>query len=100
LCKSTPLAPICSPLGDAVTELCTLLPDLPLCSQNANVVSSLLGQVGQGSGSASPNTQTKPGVPTLPDFLKPPAAPDSGGGGSGGSFVDKLFGGLLGGGSR
>lgn len=88
LCRSTPLAPICSPAGDAIAELCTLLGALPICAQTGNAA---LAPNGAQPGS----TPTTP----VPDFLKPPAEPDEGGGGSGGSFTDKLFGGLLGGGS-
>jgi phospholipid/cholesterol/gamma-HCH transport system substrate-binding protein len=90
LCRSTPLAPICSPVGDAVGQLCGLLGALPICAETGNAA---LAPDGAQPGSASPTT------PTLPDFLKPPTAPDAGGGGSGGTFVDRFFGGLLGGGS-
>jgi phospholipid/cholesterol/gamma-HCH transport system substrate-binding protein len=90
LCRSTPLAPICSPAGDAVGQLCGLLGALPICAETGNAA---LGSGGAQPGSAPPTT------PALPDVLEPPAAPDAGGGGSGGTFMDRFFGGLLGGGS-
>jgi phospholipid/cholesterol/gamma-HCH transport system substrate-binding protein len=96
LCRSTPLAPICSSVGDPIAEFCALLPGLLLCDQTGNA--ALAPDVAQPD-STSPDTTT-PGAPDLPDILKPPTTPDAGGGGSGGSFVDKLFGGLLGGGGR
>jgi phospholipid/cholesterol/gamma-HCH transport system substrate-binding protein len=89
LCRSTPLAPICSPVGDALDQICGLLGTLPICAQTGNAAA--LGGTQPGS---DPLT-----TPPLPDILKPPAAPDSGGGGSGGTFMDRFFGGLLGGGS-
>jgi phospholipid/cholesterol/gamma-HCH transport system substrate-binding protein len=89
LCRSTPLAPICSPAGDAIEQICTLLGSLPLCAQTGNAAAA---------GGTQPGTV--PGTtPPIPDILKPPAQPDAGGGGSGGTFMDRLFGGLLGGGS-
>ena len=97
LCRSTPLAPICSSVGDPIAEFCALLPGLLLCDQTGNAA---LATGGGEPEFTQPTTPTAPNVPTLPDFLKPPAAPDAGGGGSGGSFVDQLFGGLLGGGSQ
>ena len=87
LCRSTPLAPICSPAGDALDQFCLLLPTLPLCSGMA-AAGAPEGLAGAQPGSTPPTT------PPLPDFLKP--APD--GGGSGGSFVDQFFGGIFGGG--
>ena len=89
LCRSLPTAPICSPLGDAIEKLCTTLPGLPLCAQSTSAVSGAQ----EGSGPT-----TTPNKSLLPNLL--PQAPDTGGGGSGGTFVQKLFGGLLGGGSR
>jgi phospholipid/cholesterol/gamma-HCH transport system substrate-binding protein len=85
LCRSTPLAPICAPAGDAVDQLCSLLGTLPLCTQSASAVSGSPPQPGAG----------KPTNPVVPNLL--PTAPS--GGGSGGSFVQRFFGGLLGGGS-
>ncbi len=85
LCRSTPLAPVCAPAGAGVDQLCALLGTLPVCSQNVNGMSSAVPQPGAG----------KPANPLVPNLL--PSAP--GGGGSGGSFVQRLFGGLLGGGS-
>ena len=95
LCRSTPLAPICSSVGDPITDFCALLPGLPLCSGQLTTS----GALPEGLDGAQQGTDP-PTTPNLPDFLKPPASPDAGGGGSGGSFVDKLFGGLLGGGGR
>jgi len=89
LCRSTPLAPICSPAGDAIAQLCGLLGTLPICAETGNAAAA----GGTQSGTTPPTT------PTLPDFLKPPASPDAGGSGSGGTFMDRFFGGLLGGGS-
>jgi phospholipid/cholesterol/gamma-HCH transport system substrate-binding protein len=86
LCRSTPLAPICAPGGAAVDQLCTLLASLPLCAGNATATSGALPQGQPGS--------TPPGLPGL---LKPDPAPEAGGGGSGGSPLKQLFGGLLGG---
>ena len=90
LCRSTPLAPICSSVGDPITEFCTLLPGLPLCSGQLAASGALPDAPGDAQQGTDPPT-----TPNLPDFLKPPAGPDAGGGGS---FVDKFFGGLLGGG--
>ncbi len=46
LCRATPLAPICSPVGDAIDDLCSLLAALPLCDQRAvDDVSALLGNL-------------------------------------------------------
>jgi phospholipid/cholesterol/gamma-HCH transport system substrate-binding protein len=94
LCRSTPAAPLCSPLGDAVGQLCSVLPALPLCSQGVDVISAALGNLLKGTGVPS-----QPNPPTLPDASTPSAAPDVGGGASGGNMIQRLFGGLLGGGS-
>ena len=95
LCRSTPLAPICSPLGDGVAQICEVLPSLPLCGQGADVISGALSKLLSGGGPiVKPSTQTAPDASTA----SPPS--DAGGGGSGGTFVQRLFGGLLGGGSR
>jgi phospholipid/cholesterol/gamma-HCH transport system substrate-binding protein len=87
LCRSTPLAPICAPGGAAVDQLCNLLGTLPICTESAAAGSGALPQTPQGS--------NQPAKPTVPNFLNP----SPGGGGSGGSFVQRFFGGLLGGGS-
>ena len=104
LCRSTPAAPICAPLGGAVDQICSVAPALPLCTAMA-LAGAPEGLGGDQQGSASS---------TLPDFLNP-SSPDGsdgsgsggsgsggsgsgGGGGSGGSSLDQLFGGLLGGG--
>lgn len=88
LCRATPLAPICSPVGDGVAQLCSVLGTLPLCTDtSAAAVSSALANVGKGSApstsSGSPNSSGSPGTS---------------GGGSDNALVD-LIGGLLGGGS-
>ena len=92
LCRSTPTAPICSPLGDAVEKLCTTLPSLPLCAQTSISISGALGNLLSGGGPI-----VKPSTPTEPNARQP--APDAGGGGSGGSPLQRLLGGLLGGGT-
>ena len=93
LCRSTPLAPICSPVGDALMKFCETLPALPLCAQTGNATA------GAGLGGAQQGSDPL-GTPPLPDILKPPADDSGGGGGgSGGTFFDKLLGGLFGGGS-
>ncbi|MFZ0141890.1 MAG: MCE family protein [Aeromicrobium sp.] len=94
LCRSTPLAPICSSIGDTAAQICALVPSLPLCAETGNLVADAPLGGAQQPESASPT------LPIPPDLLKPPEQPGAGGGGSGGSFVDKLFGGLLGGGGR
>ena len=94
LCRSTPAAPLCSPLGDAVEKLCTALPSLPLCSQGTDVVSATLANLLSGGGPI-----VKPSTPTEPNASQPAPAPDAGGGGSGGSPLQRLFSGLLGGGT-
>ena len=106
LCKATPLAPICNPLGDSLTQLCSLIGALApeLCTEMA-LAGAPEGLGGNQQGTASP---------TLPDFLNPSSPDGSGGSGSGGggsgsgggsggsgsgrSPLDQLFGGLLGGG--
>ncbi len=87
LCRGTPFAPICAPGGDAIAQLCSVIATLPLCTSSAAT---------QGQASQAP-AAPKPGAPLLPPDLAPP--PDSGGGGSGGSMFDRLFGGMFGGGS-
>ncbi|MEO6473072.1 MAG: MCE family protein [Aeromicrobium sp.] len=89
LCRATPLAPICSPAGEGIAQLCSVLSTLPLCTEtSAAGVPAALAQAGNGS--ASPIT------PLLPT---PSEGPGGGDGGSDGSLVP-LLGGLLGGGSR
>ena len=87
LCRSTPFAPICSSVGDPIAQLCALL-TLPICAETGNAAAL---------GGTQPEA-TPPTTPTLPDFLKPPTSGDTGGG-SGGTFMDRFFGGLIGGGS-
>ncbi|MGA9100478.1 MCE family protein, partial [Aeromicrobium sp.] len=96
LCRATPAAPICDPLGDAVDQLCTLLPLLPLCS--GMLKAGAPTALGQGQPGAAPPTK-----PTLPGLLSPDpgsGSGGSGGSGSGGSGLGQLFNGLLGGGAR
>lgn len=46
LCRALPTAPICSPVGDTIDQLCTLLGSLPLCKQQETTdVSALLEQI-------------------------------------------------------
>ena len=92
LCRATPLAPICSPAGGAIDQLCSVLKDVPLCTKHdVGVVESTLTDVQRDNGTTG--TSTKP--PALSDLLKP----TPGSGSTGGGFVQRLLGGLLGGGS-
>jgi phospholipid/cholesterol/gamma-HCH transport system substrate-binding protein len=94
LCRGTPAAPICSPAGDAVDQLCSVLSTLPLCSDaNADEVAAALSRAEQGSGSG--DSTTLPGSPTSPGVTPEPGAGD---GGTDDGLVE-LIGGLLGGGS-
>lgn len=93
LCRSVPTAPLCSPLGDAVEKLCTTLPSLPLCSQT-DLISATLGNLLSGGGPI-----VKPSKPTTgTDAGQPTPTPDASGG-AGGSPLQRLLGGLLGGGA-
>jgi phospholipid/cholesterol/gamma-HCH transport system substrate-binding protein len=92
LCRSVPTAPLCSPLGDAVEKLCTTLPSLPLCSQT-DLIAGVLGNLLSGGGPI-----VKPSTPTEPDAGQPTPTPDANGG-AGGSPLQRLLGGLLGGGT-
>lgn len=92
LCRGTPLAPICAPGGDAVTQLCSLLGSLPLCAPTAAAATP--GAIGQGQQESTPSGP--PTLPALPDLLAPPGER---GDGSGEPLVERLFGGILGGGS-
>ena len=83
LCRGTPFAPVCAPGGAGVDQLCGLLGTLPVCTESASAKSGAPPQ--QGS--------SQPTKPLVPGLVNPP------GGGSGGSFVQRFFGGLLGGGS-
>jgi len=95
LCRATPAAPICSPAGDAVDQLCSVLATLPLCKDTTvDDVAAALAKAEKESGATKPpassgSTDT-PGT-TTPD-------PGATGGGSGGALA-KLLEGLLGGGS-
>ncbi len=91
LCRATPLAPICSPAGDAVDQLCSVLASLPLCDETALAgVSAALARAENGS-----TTTTTPTSPPASQSTETPGAAD---GGTGGLLV-QLLGGLLGGGS-
>ena len=91
LCRATPAAPICSPAGDAVDQLCALLSTLPLCTESSvNEVADALADVEGNGGSTTPST--------TPDASSPTPKPGAGGGGSDGALVE-LLSGLLGGGS-
>lgn len=95
LCRGLPTAPICSPAGDAVKQLCALLGSLPLCADTSSAeVAGALKRAEQG---LDPSTTSS--SPTSPEASKPPAGQGASGDGSGGLLV-QLIGGLLGGGSR
>ena len=90
LCRATPAAPICSPVGDAVEQLCAVLSTLPLCT-DANVDQNVADALARAQKGEDPKGAS-PGDPgTSPE-------PGAGGGGSDDPLVD-LIGGLLGGGS-
>ncbi|MDX6277833.1 MAG: phospholipid/cholesterol/gamma-HCH transport system substrate-binding protein, partial [Nocardioidaceae bacterium] len=91
LCRSLPTAPICSPAGDAIDQLCSLLGSLPLCDQNSSAaVAAALENAEKGAG-GSKNAPTSPTTPPSS------AGGGSAGNGSSGALV-QLIGGLLGGG--
>ncbi len=95
LCRATPAAPLCSPAGDAVEQLCSVLATLPLCKDtDADEVAAALARVEKEAGTAKPPASSgstdDPGT-TTPD-------PGATGGSSGGSLAELLEG-LLGGGS-
>ncbi|MCW2799676.1 MAG: mammalian cell entry protein [Aeromicrobium sp.] len=89
LCRGLPTAPICSPAGDAINQICSLLASLPLCANN-NVadISAALDRASKGLGATTPTTPTTPTPST-----------GSGGGATGSNGLLQLIGGLLGGGS-
>jgi phospholipid/cholesterol/gamma-HCH transport system substrate-binding protein len=91
LCRATPAAPICSPVGDAVDQLCAVLSTLPLCT-DSNVDQNVADALARAQKGQDPKGATDPGVPGLTP------TPGSGGGTSDNGLVD-LIGGLLGGGS-
>ncbi len=93
LCRATPLAPICSPLGDGIDKLCSVLGALPLCaSSGAPGAGGALGEVlGRPKGGASEPT------PTLPDLTGSGSGGGTDTGPPGGSPVKRLIDGLLGG---
>jgi phospholipid/cholesterol/gamma-HCH transport system substrate-binding protein len=91
LCRATPAAPICSPVGDAVDQLCAVLSTLPLCT-DSNVDQNVADALARAQKGQDPKAATDPGVPGLTP------APGSGDGASDNGLVD-LIGGLLGGGS-
>jgi phospholipid/cholesterol/gamma-HCH transport system substrate-binding protein len=94
LCRATPAAPICSPAGDAVDQLCSVLASLPLCTEsNVNEVADALAGI-EKDGDSSTSQDSSGGADPAPD-------PGTGasGGGSDGLLVD-LLSGLLGGGSK
>ena len=92
LCRATPTAPICTPGGDAVAQLCSVIGSLPLCkSTNSASISAALDRANKGLAPAGTSS-----VPTDPTPSDPLGAAD---GGSDGALV-QLIGGLLGGGPR
>lgn len=97
LCRGTPAAPICSPAGDAVAQLCSVLKTLPLCSEaDVDEVAAALARAGKAGSSddssGSPDTSDTPGLPGLTP------QPGSGDDASDDPLVE-LIDGLLGGGS-
>lgn len=102
LCRGTPLAPICAPASGAVDQLCSLLGALPLCNKTAAAdVSAALRRVEQ----EAPNGPTgsaaagQPGASPLPTISGVPNISPDVAGGLDQSLVQRLIGGLLGGGS-
>lgn len=95
LCRATPAAPICSPAGDAVDQLCSVLSALPLCTDaDVDEVADALSRAEQGGDS----TTTSPGSDDSSGGPGSTPEPGAGDGGSNGGLVE-LIGGLLGGGS-
>ena len=95
LCRATPAAPICSPAGDAVDQLCSVLSTLPLCSDaDVDEVAAALSRAQQGGADST----TSPDSEDSSDGSGSTPEPDAGGGGSDSGLVE-LIGGLLGGGS-
>ena len=95
LCRATPAAPICSPAGDAVDQLCSVLSTLPLCSDaDVDEVAAALSRAQQGGADST----TSPDSEDSSDGSGSTPEPDAGGGGSESGLVE-LIGGLLGGGS-
>jgi phospholipid/cholesterol/gamma-HCH transport system substrate-binding protein len=94
LCRGLPTAPICSPAGDAVNQLCSLLSSLPLCADtSSSEVADALKRADQGLAPSTSESPTTSGSP------KPSDGSGGGDGGTGGLLV-QLIGGLLGGGSK
>ena len=94
LCRATPAAPICSPVGDAVDQLCAVLSTLPLCTDaDADEVAAALARAEKGGDST-----TSQGAGDSSDEPGSTPEPGAGGGGSDNGLVE-LIGGLLGGGS-
>ena len=95
LCRATPAAPICSPAGDAVDQLCSVLSALPLCTDaNVDEVAAALSRAEQGGDS----TTTSSGSDDSSGSPGSTPEPGAGDGGSNGGLVE-LIDGLLGGGS-
>lgn len=95
LCRATPAAPICSPAGDAVDQLCSVLSALPLCTDaDVDEVAAALSRAEQGGDS----TTTSPG--SEDSSGSPGSTPETGAGdGSSDGGLVELIDGLLGGGS-
>ncbi|TXL60762.1 MCE family protein [Aeromicrobium terrae] len=92
LCRATPLAPICSPAGDAIDKLCSVLKNIPLCDKHdVGTVESTLTDVQRDAGKSGASGP----APKPTDLLTP--TPNSGN--TSGGFVQRLISGLLGGGS-
>jgi phospholipid/cholesterol/gamma-HCH transport system substrate-binding protein len=100
LCRGTPAAPICSPVGDAVEQLCSVLSTLPLCTEaDVDEVADALARAEKGQAPSSPKDSS--GVPGL--LPGPGSGSGDGGSGSGEGGSDdvlvELLTGLLGGGA-
>ncbi|EFQ82293.1 virulence factor Mce family protein [Aeromicrobium marinum DSM 15272] len=99
LCRTTPAAPLCSPLGGAVEQLCAVLGSLPLCEEaTVEEVAGVLANIEQGGPVPEPLAGPAP-TAEPPRTLLPGLTPAPGATGSGNMIMD-LLSGLFGGGAR